>query len=93
MEAALITSVLTLIGLLLKIWVANQPKRDQEAKDAEIQRTRAAIATGDDATVNTTLDGLLSGGGMPTEGTASDSATGQHSDTDTAKRINDVLGA
>lgn len=77
---------------LLQAWLANAPTRTKEAQDAEIQKVRAAIAAGNVVVLNSSVDGLLPDGGMPTKGTTSDSVGQQHSADSTAQGIHDLLG-
>ena len=91
--AATILSILAyLIPWLVEVYQAGAPARTQEAKDAEMQKLRVAISTGDVVAVNSITDGLLPAGSMSATGTAADSAGQQHSADSTAAGISDLLG-
>ena len=90
-EAA-ITAVFAFLLFVGDQWASNQPERKKEADDAETQKIRAAIATGNAVVLDTELDGLLSDVSLPTAGTTSDSSGQQHSADSTAEGISDLLG-
>jgi hypothetical protein len=91
MWVSILSILAYLVPFILDAWQASSPERKKEAEDAEIQKVRTAIATGDVAIVNSAVDRLLCDGDMPTTGTASDSAGQQHSADSTAKGISDLL--
>lgn len=88
-----IAALLTLIGWGLNQWLVGAPARKKEAEDEAIQQGRADISGGNVAGVNSRLNGLLPFGDMPTTGASTNSTERQHSDEDTAKRINNVLNS
>jgi hypothetical protein len=90
---AAIVAFLGLCVPLLQSWLANAPERKVEAANEATQADRNAIDAGNAVVLNGTLDGLLSDVSVSPEGTTADSATGQHSGSDTAQQISDVLGA
>ena len=81
---ALATGVLGLFGLLIKAYLAGEPKRDGEKHDEETQADRAAIASGDAVALGAAIDSV------PTA-SAGDPA-GLGTDSDTARRIAEVTG-
>lgn len=90
----LLSGLLALAGALLKVWLDNSPARLKEKQDAERQKVRSAIAAGAVTVLNSELDQLLPAGSMPTEGsTDAGSPAGQHSGSDTATEIGNILGA
>jgi hypothetical protein len=80
---AAIASLLGIVLWGLKQWQSNQPKRDQENAQDEIQQGRKDIANGDAAAVSDRIDSLLTRQGDP---------TGQPGSEVTAERIGSVLG-
>lgn len=92
---SIVTSILSILAylapFLIEAWTTGTPARIKEKQDAERQKVRNAIATGDVAAVNSVVDRLLSDVSMPTTGTASDSPERQHSDASIAERLNNVL--
>jgi hypothetical protein len=81
--SAAIVSILGIVLWGLKQWQTNQPKRDQENRQDEIQQGRTDIANGDAAAVSDRIDSLLTRHG---------DTTGQPSSEVTAERISAVLG-
>jgi hypothetical protein len=71
----------------LKQWQASKPQRNQEDRDAEIQKGRADIANGDAAAVSVRIDSVPASG----TDTTSDSA-GVSDDADTARRLAKITG-
>lgn len=80
---AAIAALLGIILLVLKQWQANQPTRDQEQRNEEIQQGRADINNGDADAVSGRIDGLLSRQPLP---------AGQPGHPVTAERISAVSG-
>ena len=90
----IITGVLSIFALLLKQYMDGAPKRQEEARNALVEKGREDIADGNTIAVNARADELLSGGSLPTEGNpAADSAGGQHSDESEAERFQKLLNS
>lgn len=82
-----------LVPFILEAWTASRPAAKKEAQDEVVQKGREDIVLGDVAAVNARVDGLLSGGGLLTEGAAgSGGAPGQHLLKSPAERLSDLLG-
>jgi hypothetical protein len=92
MWASILSILAYLAPFMLEAWQASRPEAKKEALNEETQKLRLAIYKGNPVAVNNALNGLLSDGNLPTK-TGSDSATGQHSDADTAQCIGDILGS
>ncbi|MDA8114994.1 MAG: hypothetical protein M0Z43_09760 [Acidithiobacillus sp.] len=80
--AAAAAGLFTIIGLLLKAWMANSPERTQEARNAAIQQGRTDIANGNVAAVSQRIDSVppAAPGDTPRLG----------DDTDTARRLAEI---
>ena len=89
---AAITVLLSLLLWGVKHWASGASARKKEVEDVEKQKVRDAINKGNSVVINSATDRLLSDGNMPTKTTGSDSSPGQHSGSDTAKQISDLLG-
>lgn len=92
MWVSLLSILAYLVPFILDAWLASKPERNKEAEDAERQNIRAAIAAGNSVVLNAELNRLLPTDGLPTTGTAADSAGQQHSADSTAEGICDLLG-
>lgn len=82
MEAAGITALLTILGLLLRAWLAAAPKRAKEALDAKIQQGRQDIANGNESAVSARIDSV-------SKESTSNSA-GLRDDEDTKRRLTKI---
>lgn len=59
MTIAIITGIITIVGLLLKAWLANAPARLEEVKNEKIQQNKIDSMSGDSISVPTRLDRVL----------------------------------
>jgi len=86
MEAwgAAIATALAIIAGALKWWQNGKPARNQEKRNAEIQKGRTDIANGNAAAVSARLDSLLAPG--------PGSAPRLGDDQDTARRLAAITG-
>jgi len=87
-----ILAAVTIIGsvllALLKAWEDGAPRRKEDAREAEIQDGRAAIAGGDVGAVSQRIDRVLT----VQEAGGAGGAAKLGSDTDTARRLADITG-
>lgn len=82
--AAVISAALTIIGLVVRAYLAKEPERSQEdAHDAQ-QELRKAIADGDADAVGIAIDSVPAAPG--------DHPAEQRSDEDTARRLAEITG-
>lgn len=92
MWVSILSILAYLVPFILDAWTSNAPARKKEAEDAERQKIRNAVSSGNVSVVNGELDRLLHNVSLPTTGTASNGAGQQHSADSTAEGISDLLG-
>jgi hypothetical protein len=81
---AAVVSILGIIAVLLKAYVARKPQRDEARHEKEIQQGRRDIAEGDADAVSARIDGLLTSAPGDTSGVSDDEAT--------ARRLSTICG-
>ena len=81
--AAAVAALLGVVGILLKMYIANAPYRAMEKTYDEIEKGRQDIANGDSDAVSSRIDKLL---------TQERDITGKPSSVVTGERIGTLLG-
>lgn len=82
--AAAVTALLTIVGLLVKAWLAKAPERKEEANNNAIQKGRTDIANGNVAAVSERIDSV------PTQ---SSNTPRLGDDEDTKRRLAKITGS
>lgn len=88
-----ISAVLSLVGILLKMWVDGAPQRAQEAQDEDTQRERADIAAANhgDAAAVTCINERIDRLSAPDPDTSD--PVGQHGAGDLLGELRNLTGA
>jgi hypothetical protein len=75
--AAAVVSILGIIAVLLKAYVARKPERDEARHERDIQQGREDILKGDSDSVTSRIDGLPSSGSGPIRITDDETTAGR----------------